>query len=167
MRWIPPMNWRLSSQIDECHGRSWFVAVSIQATPVWLWPLTKRPVCTTRSLLLSWVRMTAWTFRLPLVPMPPDRSLTNPVTTAPVVAFTAARPTLAVPLIVVKLPPTYTVVLVASTAVVWLFAFAVNPVFTAPVVGLIEAILRFVTPSTVLNVPTTKSLVPSGMPRSR
>ena len=53
-------------------------------------------------------------------------------------------------------------VLVASTEVAWLFAFAVKPSTVAPVTGLIEAILRFVTPLTVLNVPTMKSLVPSG-----
>src|SRR4029450_14016590 len=99
---------------------------------------------------------------MPLTPMPPEMSLTNPGTTAPVAPFTATRPTRAAPFTVLKLPPTYRVELVAARAVAWALALAVNPATGAPVVGLIEAILRLVTPLTVLKEPATYSLVPSG-----
>ena len=47
-----------------------------------------------------------WTVRAPSTPRPPLRLFTKPVSTAPVVALTAARPTRATPLTVVKRPPT-------------------------------------------------------------
>jgi len=49
--------------------------------------------------------------------MPPEMSLTKPGSTAPVPALSAASPTRAAPFTVEKLPPTYTVVLVAASAV--------------------------------------------------
>ena len=125
---------------------------------------------TTISLDWSGVIFISWTFSWPLGPMPPEMSLIQvptglaPVrpTRAPVVASTAARPTLLAPLIWVNCPPRYTVVLVASSSVPAPLACAVNPVTVAPVVGLIEANLRLVTPFTVLNRPATNSFVPSG-----
>jgi hypothetical protein len=77
-----------------------------------------------------------------LTPMPPEMLLTKPGTTAPVAPLTATRPTRGVPFTVWKLPPTYTVVLVAARAVAWAPALAVKPATGAPVVGLMEAILR-------------------------
>jgi hypothetical protein len=94
--------------------------------------------------------------------MPPDMLLTKPATTAPVAPLTAASPTRAAPLTVLKLPPTYRVELVAARAVAWAPALAVKPATGAPVVRLIEAILRLVTPLMVLKEPATYSLVPSG-----
>jgi len=99
---------------------------------------------------------------MPLTPMPPDMLLTKPGTTAPVAPLTATRPTRAVPFTVWKLPPTYSVELVAARAVAWALALAVKPATGAPVVRLSEAILRLVTPLTVLKEPATYSLVPSG-----
>jgi len=94
--------------------------------------------------------------------MPPEMSLTKPGSTAPVPALSAASPTRAAPFTVEKLPPTYTVVLVAASAVAWAPALAVKPATGAPVTGLIEAILRLATPLTVSKEPATNSLVPSG-----
>src|SRR6266511_4400993 len=94
--------------------------------------------------------------------MPPEMSLTKPGIRAPVVPFTAARPTRAAPFTVENWPPAYTVVLVTARAVACAPALAVKPATGAPVVGLIEAILRFVTPLTVLKEPAMYSLVPSG-----
>jgi hypothetical protein len=59
------------------------------------------------------------------------------------------------PLTVVNWPPTYTVVLVASTAVAAELALAVNEVITEPFVGLSATILRRATPLTLLKRPTT------------
>src|SRR4029453_3456629 len=86
---------------------------------------------------------------MPLTPMPPEMSLTNPGTTAPVAPLTATRPTRAAPFTVLKLPPTYRGVLVAAGG-------------GAGALGLMEAILRLVTPLMVLKEPATYSLVPSG-----
>ena len=105
IRWTPPTLWMLSSQIVECHGSSWLVVRSMRATPYRSWPLTRRPVWTTTSLVPSWLTTSAWTVRRPSAPMPPEMSLTKLGTTWPVAAVTAARPTRGSPLTAVKSPP--------------------------------------------------------------
>jgi hypothetical protein len=79
----------------------------------------RRPVWTTSSLLSSWVSLSCWTVRAPLTPMPPEMSLTQPGTTAPVVGLMEAILRLVTPLMVLNEPVTYSLVPSgeASTAV--------------------------------------------------
>ena len=68
------------------------------------------------------------------------------------------------PLILVNLPPTYSVVLVAARAEPGLLVLPVKcqVLRMAPVVGLRAATLDTATPLIVLKVPVIKTLVPSG-----
>ena len=97
--------------------------------------------------------------------MPPASWLSNGVSTAPDAAFTAARPVISTPLMRLNRPPTYTVELVAASAVTALLVLLVKPkvVSGAPVVRLRLATFCLATPLTVLKEPPTNSLVPSGL----
>ena len=105
-RWMPPTNCRLSSHSRVRHGQQLLGGGVDQADAVAVLAVDLAAGVHDEQLAQVVGEHQRCTVRAPLTPMPPVRLLTKPVSTAPVVPFTAARRDASDAVDLVKRPPT-------------------------------------------------------------